>query len=315
MEDFKKAVRELLLPILRSRGPGGLREAEEIFGQVVAALREESVPLLQVLSPDLRPVDRARYAGIIGDSPAMLRVFGLIDRVAPSKVPVLIQGESGTGKELIARAIHEQSPQRQNRYITENCAAVPETLLESELFGYKKGAFTGAERDRKGLFEVAHKGTLFLDEVGDMSLSMQKKLLRVLQDGEIRPVGSGTTVHVDVRLISASNKLLRDLVDRGLFREDLYYRLNTVTIELPPLRDRREDIPTLVEFFLKRVAGEMGIAPPPLTSAALERLQAYRWPGNVRELENELRRCLALLETGKAVDVDDLSGEILKATG
>jgi transcriptional regulator with PAS, ATPase and Fis domain len=230
--------------------------------------------------------------------------------VAPASVPVLIQGASGTGKELVARAIHKNSQRRDKEYVTENCAAIPETLLESELFGYTKGAFTGAEKNKRGLFVAADGGTLFLDEIGDMSLNMQKKLLRVLQDGEIRPVGSNAVLHVNVRVLSASNKNLRDMVDRKQFREDLFFRLNTITVELPPLRDRASDIPALAAHFIDKVSGEMGVDPAPISEEALEALKRYRWPGNIRELENEMRRCLALKGDAAEIGLNVLSDEV-----
>ncbi|MFH0946323.1 MAG: sigma 54-interacting transcriptional regulator [Planctomycetota bacterium] len=258
-------------------------------------------------------LDRSRYAVIIGDSKAMLEVLALVDRVAASSLPVLIQGESGTGKELIAKAIHENSNRRTRTFVTENCAAIPETLQESELFGYKRGAFTGADRDRKGLFEVANGGTLFLDEVGDMSPAMQTKLLRVLQDGEIRPVGGTRSLHVDVRVVSASNRSLTDMVQRQLFREDLYYRLNGVTVHLPPLRERIEDLPVLARHFIARIAGEVGIDPPELGDSARTAMMKYHWPGNIRELENEIRRCLALLGGEPVIEAESLGDEVRSA--
>ncbi len=254
--------------------------------------------------------DRAKYADMIAESPAMLEVFALIDKIAPSNIPVLIQGESGTGKELIAKAIHRASNRADKPFVTENCAAIPETLLESELFGYKRGAFTGADRERKGLFQVADKGTLFLDEIGDMSLAMQSKLLRALQDGEIRPVGGTASIRVDVRVVSASNRLLRDLVQRHLFREDLYYRLSGVTIELPPLRDRPEDIPALARHFITRIGSEMKRNPPELGDSARDALLRHRWPGNIRELENEMRRCLAMLRNETVIEAQHLSDDV-----
>jgi transcriptional regulator with PAS, ATPase and Fis domain len=257
--------------------------------------------------------DRSRFPEMIGDSPAMLEVLALVEKVAASNLPVLIQGESGTGKELIARAFHQRSPRRDKPFVTENCAAIPETLLESELFGYKRGAFTGADRERKGLFQVADRGTLFLDEIGDMSLAMQSKLLRALQDGEIRPVGGTQTIRVDVRVVSASNRLLRDLVARQQFREDLYYRLSGVTIELPPLRQRQADIAPLAEHFVAKVSAEMGRPAPALSFAAREALERHRWPGNIRELENEVRRCLALLRDEAVIEPQHLSDDIRAA--
>ena len=227
--------------------------------------------------------------GMIGDSAPMRAVFDLIARVAPSDVPVLVLGETGTGKELVARAIHEHSRRRAKPFLAENCAAVPENLLESELFGHKRGSFTGAVADRPGHFGAADGGTVFLDEIGDMPLAMQAKLLRVLQEGEVRPVGSNKTIHVDVRIVAATNKDLATMCRKATFREDLYYRLNVITIALPPLRDRSGDVAHLVAAFLRSSAQELGrdltIAPDAL--AALER---WRWPGNVRELENVVRR-------------------------
>jgi len=221
---------------------------------------------------------------------------------------VVIQGESGTGKELVARAIHFNGPRKGARFVSENCAAIPEALLESELFGHVRGAFTGAVKDKPGLFEVASGGTLFLDEIGDMPLDMQKKLLRALQEGEIRRVGSKNATKVDVRIISASNQDLRAGMKAGTFREDLFYRLNGVTVGLPPLRERREDIPLLVEHFLEVIAVEMRTPRRRANPAAMALLMAYRWPGNVRELENEVRRAVAL--SIDLIGADELSPEV-----
>ncbi|MGE0711473.1 MAG: sigma 54-interacting transcriptional regulator [Planctomycetota bacterium] len=230
---------------------------------------------------------RYNYDQIVGQSPRMQTIFQLLDRVTDTTVPVFIHGESGTGKELVAKAIHYNGPRKKFRLISENCAATSETLLESELFGYVKGAFTGAQADRKGLFELASKGTLFLDEVGDMSLGMQKKLLRVLQEGEIRRVGGKDQLKVDVRIISASNKDLKKLVEDGHFREDLYYRLNVVKVDLPPLRERKEDLPLLIEHFLKE---ELTGPPKSFSPEAMQMLMRYNWPGNIRELKNVVER-------------------------
>ncbi|MHC4599956.1 MAG: sigma 54-interacting transcriptional regulator, partial [Planctomycetota bacterium] len=234
------------------------------------------------------------YGNIVGRSPKMQEIFRILDRITDVVVPVVIQGESGTGKELIARSIHFNGPRRDRPFVSENCAAISETLLESELFGYVKGAFTGAQKNKKGLFEVASGGTLFLDEVGDMSTDMQKKILRVLQEGEIRPVGGKSKIRIDVRLLSATNQDLEELVRRNLFREDLYYRLNVVTIKIPPLRDRREDIQLLIEHFLKNALTEAGVGSKRIKEKVMNALVAYDWPGNVRELENEIRRMVAL---------------------
>jgi transcriptional regulator with PAS, ATPase and Fis domain len=224
---------------------------------------------------------------------------------------VVIYGESGTGKELVARAIHHNGPRRGRPFVGESCAAIPETLLEAALFGHARGAFTGADAERRGLFEVAHGGTLFLDEVGEMSPGMQAKLLRVLQSGELRRLGSERTLHVDVRLLAASNRDLQRLVEEGRFREDLFYRLNVVRVGLPPLRERRDDIPLLVEHFLAKHARSANRKPPRLQRAALQKLVGYRWPGNVRELENEVVRAAALCdEAGEVITIEDLSPQV-----
>ncbi len=310
LERRLEELRRLAAEIARAHGEEGAAAAR---GALEEGLREPPAARPPCPSGEA-PRERARYAEIIGESPAILRVLALIDRVAEANIPVLIQGESGTGKELIARAIHENSLRRAGPFVTENCAAIPETLQESELFGYKRGAFTGADRDRKGLFQAADRGTLFLDEVGDMSPAMQKKLLRALQDGEIRPVGGTTSIHVDVRVLSASNRPLLDLIGRRLFREDLYFRLNGVTIELPPLRERAADIPQLCDSFLRRVAVELKVAAPVLGASARAALAAYSWPGNVRELENEMRRCLALLGgAARVIEEEHLSDEVRAA--
>ena len=248
------------------------------------------------------------YSMIIGESPVMIEMFRLIDRVASSDIPVLITGESGTGKELVAQAIHQNSLRCNGQLIKENCAAIPTSLMESEFFGYQKGAFTGANADRKGLFQQAHEGTIFLDEIGEMSTDMQSKMLRVLQNGEIRPVGSRQVAHVDVRLLTATNRNLRKMVDEGAFREDLFYRLNVICIEVPPLRERLEDVPLLVQHFLSIAAKESKAKPKSIDPLAMRYILTYHWPGNVRELQNEIYRAVAL--SGGVVTVDDLSKEI-----
>ncbi|MBL8768773.1 MAG: sigma 54-interacting transcriptional regulator [Planctomycetes bacterium] len=309
LDDRLEQLRVLGRHVVEVHGPAAASAARAALED---GIRSAATPL--VATADVAPTfDRSHYAEIIGDSPQMLAVFALLDRVAASNIPILIQGESGTGKELIAKSVHRNSPRRDKAFVTENCAAIPETLLESELFGYKRGAFTGADRERKGLFETAHKGTLFLDEVGDMSLNMQKKLLRALQDGEIRPVGGTSAVKVDVRIVAASNRLLRDMVKAQTFREDLFYRLNGVTIELPPLRDRKADIEPLARFFVARVAKETGRPVPELSSSALHALTQYRWPGNIRELENEVRRCLALLGDATRIEVEHFGDDVRRA--
>ncbi len=231
---------------------------------------------------------------IIGRSPKMRALFDLIQTVAPQSSRVLITGESGTGKELVARAIHENSPRARAPFITINCGAFPETLLESELFGYLRGAFTGANENRQGLLQAAHGGTLFMDEIADMTLPMQVKLFRVLQEGRVRPLGSTEEVPVDVRVISATNKHLEKEIAEGRFREDLYYRISVIPIHLPPLRERREDIPLLVRSFLERFRRTMEKPVEGVDPEAMRLLEAYDWPGNVRELENTIERCVAL---------------------
>ncbi len=237
---------------------------------------------------------------IIGASAPMQKVFGLIRSIAGTSSTVLISGESGTGKELVAKAIHALSPRRDAPFVSVNCAALPETLLESELFGHMKGAFTDAHQTRKGLFEAAHKGTLLLDEIGEMPLAMQVKLLRVLQEKRVRRLGASEEVEVDVRVIAASNRSLEVMVREKGFREDLFYRLNVIPVHVPPLRERREDIPLLAEHFRKRFAQEMGKEAALLSEEVTERFLGYRWPGNVRELENVMERAVAL-EAGPVI--------------
>ena len=251
------------------------------------------------------------YSAIVTCSPRMYAIFSVIDKVAHTSAPVLITGESGTGKELVARAIHENSPRAGKPFVPENCAALTETLLESELFGYVKGAFTGATSSRKGLFELANGGTLFLDEVGEMSLGMQKKLLRVLQEGVIRPVGGKDFIPVDVRIISATNRDLAAACREKTFREDLLYRLNVITLELPPLRERSEDIPLLVEHFLRQLAGP-DKPPKRVSPQAMAILKSYSWPGNVRQLQNEIQRLHTL--GGEVITPEDLSPAIRQKT-
>jgi two-component system, NtrC family, response regulator PilR len=251
---------------------------------------------------------------IIGQSPKMRAIFDMIQTVAPQSSRVLITGESGTGKELVARAIHENSARAQAPFITINCGAFPETLLESELFGYMKGAFTGANENRQGLFQAAHGGTLFMDEIGNMSLTMQVKLYRVLQEGKVRPIGSTEESDVDVRIIAATNKEFEKEIAEGRFREDLYYRLSVIPILVPSLRERREDIPLLARHFLERFRKTMdkpieGIAPEAMT-----KLESYDWPGNVRELENTMERAVAL-ETGREISVRVLPDRIAGYSG
>ncbi len=237
---------------------------------------------------------RVSFENIVGKSESMLRLFDLVAQVAPSRSTVLIQGESGTGKELIAKAIHAHSPRRDKPFIPVNTGAVPSDLLESTLFGHERGAFTSAVAAKKGLFEVADGGTLFLDEIGTMRMDMQAKILRVLQDRRFMHVGGTQEIQVDIRIVAATNVNLEQAVKEGRFREDLFYRLNVISLELPPLRNRKEDIPLLANHYLKFYAEENGFPPPELSSEALRLMMDYEWPGNVRELENAMERGVVL---------------------
>lgn len=264
-------------------------------------LRRENILLRREIE------SRAGFENFIGKSAAMQKVFSLIRQVADTKSTVLVTGESGTGKELVARAIHHNSPRKNSPFVAVNCAAIPETLLESELFGYMKGAFTGATSNRHGLFEAADGGTIFLDEISATTPALQIKLLRVLQEREIKRVGGTADIKIDVRVIAASNKDLLSEVEKGNFREDLYYRLNVIPIHLPPLRERREDIPLLVDFFLKRFSADRG--PKTVSPGAMEILMSYRWPGNVRELENTIER-LVILSPGDTITEEHIPDAI-----
>jgi two-component system nitrogen regulation response regulator GlnG len=246
---------------------------------------------------------------LLGRAPAMQQVFRAIGRLSRSSVNVLVTGESGTGKELAARALHEHSPRLNKPFIALNTSAIPSELLESELFGHEKGAFTGADSLRRGRFEQADGGTLFLDEIGDMTLSLQTRLLRVLAEGEFYRVGGQAPIRVDVRVIAATHQNLEDRVAKGLFREDLFHRLNVIRIELPPLRARREDIPDLIGHYLHVAAQELGVEAKTMTESARDLLQAYNWPGNVRELVNLCRR-MTVLAPGSEIHVEDLPNEI-----
>ncbi|HEY1554757.1 MAG TPA: sigma 54-interacting transcriptional regulator [Kofleriaceae bacterium] len=270
---------------------------------VAVALRER----------DVTPTEdgpRTSYAGIIGGAPSMQELYGLIERVAPSDSTVLVQGENGTGKELVARAIHQRSERRDHTFVVTNCSAFNDNLLDSELFGHKRGAFTGAVADKPGLFETADLGTFFLDEIGDMSPMLQVKVLRVLQEGTFNRVGDVDMRKVDVRIIAATNRDLRAMVEAGQFRQDLYYRIHVITVQLPSLRDRRDDIPLLVDAFLarhRRIGRQKRLAPE-----CMQRLLAYAWPGNVRELENEIERLVVLAADAQTIEAELLSPRIRK---
>jgi DNA-binding NtrC family response regulator len=265
----------------------------------VRALRDENRKLREELGW------RYEFDNIIGGSPAMQEIFSTLMRVAPTRATVLLAGESGVGKDLIARALHFHSPRRDRPFVKINCSAIPENLMESELFGFEKGAFTGAIAAKPGKFEQADTGTVFLDEIGDVPAATQVKLLRVLQERELERLGSNKTKRIDVRVIAATNQDLRAALEQGTFREDLYYRLNVVPMNIPPLRERREDIPPLAEHFVKKLARDSGSRVESLTEAAIQKLLAYHWPGNVRELENVIERSLVLC-TGTKLDADDI---------
>jgi transcriptional regulator with PAS, ATPase and Fis domain len=250
-----------------------------------------------------RIVLKNEYSDIVGRSPRMMEVLTLVDRITDADIPVWVFGESGTGKEAIARSLHFNGGRAKKPFVTENCSALPEGLLESELFGHKKGAFTHATSDKKGILQYANGGTIFLDEIADMSLNLQAKLLRFLQEGEIRPIGSSETLRVDVRVVSASNKDLAKLVEEGKFREDLFYRLNGVTVRLPPLRERAEDLPLLAAHFLKKIAEKTKKPLCVLDPAALRLFHAYSWPGNIRELQNTLQTAVLFAEKGNVTPV------------
>lgn len=256
----------------------------------------------------------AGFEGIVGNSSAMRQVVQSARQVAASDIPVLITGESGTGKELVARAIHITSRRRKQRMVTMNCAGMPESILEDELFGHVRGAFTGAQGDREGRFEYADRGTLFMDEIGDMPPSMQAKLLRVLENGEVIRLGSNAPIDVDVRLISATNKHLADMVEQKQFREDLYFRIKGMEIHIPPLRERREDIPLLIHFFLQQFAEKYAKPVSGITPDAQQLLMSYSWPGNVRELRNEVEK-LVVLTPGEEITVESLPRTIRPSSG
>ena len=262
-------------------------------------LRQENRDLREALGR------RYEYKNIIAKSDAMQAVLALVERVAPTNSTVLIGGESGVGKDLVARAIHEHSQRASGPFVKINSTAIPETLLESELFGYEKGAFSGATTSKPGKFEVVNNGTLFLDEIGDVPAAIQVKLLRVLQDREFERLGGTRTLKVDVRLVAATNRDLRAALEEGTFREDLYYRLNVVAIDIPPLREHREDIPALAQFFLEKFARESGKPAHNITPAALKMLMDFHWPGNVRELQNVIERAITL-SASSTLDVADI---------
>jgi len=285
-------------------------EMEEINVLIKKALKIRDLTMeVELLRDELSRISRGNQ--IIGESPQIKEVMDLVNRVAKSNATVLILGESGTGKELVANAIHYNSNRKNKPFVKVNCGALPENLLESELFGHEKGAFTGAISRKIGRFERAHGGSIFLDEIGEMSFSTQVKLLRVLQEKQIERVGSTEVIDVDVRIIAATNKDLKRLVEEGRFREDLYYRLNVIPIKIPPLRERKQDIPLLVKYFLQKYSLETGRRGMTISDSALDKLKAYSWPGNIRELQNVIERAV-ILSPGREITEDQLPPEIVK---
>jgi DNA-binding NtrC family response regulator len=276
----------------------------ELFVQVTKALEDKRVRQeLTRLRGQLR--EGWHYRNIIGKGPAMQQVYAMIDRAAPVKATVLVVGESGTGKEMVARALHEGSPRKNGPFLALNCGAIPETLIESTLFGHERGAFTGAEQKARGYFQAANGGTLLLDEIGELPLGLQSKLLRVLEDGTVTPVGTTTPQKVDVRIVAATNRELENEVKEGRFRQDLFYRLNVVKIRLPALRERPEDLPVLTRFFLDEICRQNGFEPREIDPSLLEAFAHYEWPGNVRELKNSLES-LVVLSGKRVLSADDL---------
>jgi transcriptional regulator with PAS, ATPase and Fis domain len=294
-------------------------QEREHFCDIVDLVAKEVVTLhLEISSRENRIIElnkelgsRYKYDNMIGKSKSMQSLYALLDKIKGADSTVLIQGDNGTGKELIAKSIHYNSLRKDKAFVIQNCSAFNDNLLESELFGHIKGSFTGALKDKKGLFEMADKGTFFLDEIGDTSPQMQVKLLRVLQEGTFTPVGGIETRKVDVRIIAATNKNLREMVEQGTFREDLYYRLNVINLRVPSLRERKEDIPLLAEFFLNKASETNHVARKSLTKRALEKLYDYPWPGNVRELQNEMERLVVLGGEDTKINPESLSPKIM----
>jgi two-component system nitrogen regulation response regulator NtrX len=307
------------LPVVMISGHATVTTAVEATRRGAFDFIEKPLASERVLVTIRNALDRSRLADenrslkraaevrhqIVGESPALKKVTDAVKRAAPTNATVLVTGESGVGKELVARAIHRNSLRSRERFVQVNCAAIPDDLIESELFGHEKGSFTGATEKQIGKFEQADKGTIFLDEVGDMSLKTQAKVLRVLQEGEVERLGSARTIKVDVRVIAATNKALEDEIAKGTFREDLYFRLAVIPIFVPPLRERREDIPLLVRHFVELFSRDNNFRPKRVTPTAMELLQRYRWKGNIRELRNTLER-LIIMTPNDTVDVADL---------
>ena len=299
------------LPRLSQRDRDYLKELVELVAQEIVTFHEEIGKREdRILELNSELGNKFRYHTMIGKSKKMQAVYHLLDKISNSESTVLIQGDNGTGKELVAKAIHYNSPRKDAVFLAQNCSAFNDNLLDSELFGHVRGAFTGAIKDKKGLFEIANGGTLFLDEIGDTTLTMQVKLLRVLQEGTFLPVGATTSRKVNVRIIAATNKNLKEMISKGEFREDLYYRINVINLVLPPLRERKDDIPILMDHFLEARCAEMGLQSKMISKKALEKLLDYPWPGNVRELENEIERLVVLAGEEKTIMPDMISARI-----
>ncbi|MBR57976.1 MAG: DNA-binding response regulator [Myxococcales bacterium] len=293
--------------------PFDRNEIKQIIAKAAQQYRLNQREVIPSEEEDLGPVDHAmgQRFGMVGSSPEMNQVYSIIERVANTPSTILITGESGTGKELVARALHENSDRKNQSFIRINCAAIPKDLVESELFGHERGAFTGAVNSKPGRFELANRGTLFLDEVSEIPLEIQVKLLRALQENQFERVGGVRTIDVEVRLIAATNQDLQQLIAEGRFREDLFYRLNVVPVALPPLRNRGHDIPAIIRHAIVRAAGRLGRAKPMMEDATLEALCQYSWPGNIRELENVVER-MVLLSDNTTFGISDLPPEVLK---
>lgn len=308
--DAKEACEKLSKLYPRERNY--LSELVSLVAEEVSTFHEEiSVREARISELNSEVTNKYRYHNMIGKSKSMQKIYHLLEKISKSESTVLIQGSNGTGKELVAKAIHYNSPRKDCVFQAQNCSAFNDNLLDSELFGHVKGAFTGAVKDKKGLFEVSNGGTLFLDEIGDTSLSMQVKLLRVLQEGTFLPVGSTTPRKVNVRVIAATNKPLKEMIQKGEFREDLYYRLNVINVSLPALKDRADDIPLLVDHFMEKRCAEAGVPTKQLSKKALEKMINFNWPGNVRQLENEIEKLVVLAGDDKTIGPEFLSEAIL----
>ena len=296
---------------------------KEYLNEIVELVAEEIVTFHEELSKRDERIaalnsevgSKYRYHNIIGKSKKMQQIYRMLEKISGSEATILVQGENGTGKELVAKAIHYNSVRQNSVFLAVNCSAFNDNLLDSELFGHVKGAFTGAVKDKRGVFEVANGGTLFLDEIGDMTLTMQVKLLRVLQEGTFLPVGATTPKKVNVRVIAATNRNLKEMITQGEFREDLYYRVNVINLMIPALRDRKEDIPLLTEHFVEQRCAEVGLPGKTVSKKCMEKLLDYSWPGNIRELENEIERCVVLGADEKVITPDTLSAKITEYGG